>query len=69
MDLALDPQQQELWTAYERFFRARVHDGQGPGGRVDRLRQRLWSGALDVGLLAMGRHRDRWRARPPSNWP
>lgn len=55
MDLALDPQQEELWTAYERFFRgestmARVRASESTG-----LDQRLWADAVEGGLLAMGR--------------
>ena len=55
MDLALDRQQEELWAAYERFFRgestmARVRESESTG--VD---QRLWADAVEGGLLAMGR--------------
>jgi alkylation response protein AidB-like acyl-CoA dehydrogenase len=54
MDLALDEQQQELRDAYERFF--------GRESTMERVRAAepagfdaaLWSGALDVGIPAMG---------------
>jgi 3-oxochol-4-en-24-oyl-CoA dehydrogenase len=54
MDLALDEQQQELHDAYERFFEresstTRVREAE-PTGFDDAL----WSGALAVGIPAMG---------------
>jgi alkylation response protein AidB-like acyl-CoA dehydrogenase len=55
MDLALDDQQEDLWAAYERFFRGESTMDRVRASGSTGLDQRLWADAVEGGLVAMGR--------------